>query len=55
MTMQHLPKPTYAPALMALGLMLTLWGAITTWIVSAFGILLIAAAALRWIRDLRHG
>ena len=53
--MQHLPKPTYAPALMALGLMFTLWGAATSWMVSALGLAMVGAAAHRWIRDLRIG
>jgi hypothetical protein len=54
MTMQHLPKPTYAPALMAVGLMFTLWGATASWIVSALGLVMVGAAAHRWIQDLRH-
>ena len=52
--MQHLPKPTYAPALMALGLTFILWGAATSWIVSALGLVMVGAAAHRWIRDLCH-
>ena len=46
-------RPTWAPPLMALGLMCTLWGATTSWIVSALGVIIVAAAAHRWIQDLR--
>jgi hypothetical protein len=40
---------------MAFGLMFTLWGAATSWVVSALGLVMVGAAAHRWIRDLRHG
>jgi hypothetical protein len=46
---KHLPQPSYAPALMALGLTFALWGVITTWILSAIGILLTGVAAGLWI------
>lgn len=48
----HLPRPTYAPALLALGLMTLLWGAVTTWVISAVGLILTGLASVRWIRDL---
>src|SRR5690348_16042189 len=44
-------KPSYAPVLMALGLMCLLWGAVTTWLISAAGALLVAYAGIRWLRD----
>jgi hypothetical protein len=48
-------QPTsYAPIVMAAGAMLTLWGAVTTWIVSAAGLIAIGIGAARWIKDLRH-
>jgi hypothetical protein len=52
---EHVPRPTYAPALMAGGLMLLVWGAATAWPVSLGGLAVIAAASAKWIRDLRHG
>ncbi len=52
--MERLPQPTYAPALMAAGLTVTLAGAVTTWIVSVLGLAMVGVASLRWIRDLRH-
>jgi len=46
---ERLPQPSYAPALMAVGLMCLLWGAVTTWIVSAVGLVLGGVAARQWI------
>jgi hypothetical protein len=53
MTEPDMSRQSWAPPLMALGLMLTLWGAAATWIVSAVGIGVIGVAAHRWIQDLR--
>jgi heme A synthase len=46
--------PSYAPVLMAVGLMCTLWGAVTTWLLSAAGLIVVALAAVRWIGDARQ-
>jgi hypothetical protein len=46
---ERLPEPSYAPPLMALGLMCLLWGALTHWIVSIAGALLVGIAAVNWI------
>jgi uncharacterized membrane protein len=45
---------SYAPIVMAAGLMLTLWGAASTWVVSIAGLIVIGIGAARWRRDLRH-
>ena len=45
------PKPSFAPPLMALGLMCLLWGAVSTWVISVVGVLLIGVAAVQWITD----
>lgn len=48
-------RPTsYAPIVLAFGLMLTLWGAASTWIISIPGLIIIAAGVLLWKKDLRH-
>ncbi|MGP0073153.1 MAG: hypothetical protein ACLPWF_14625 [Bryobacteraceae bacterium] len=48
-------RPTsYAPIVLASGVMLALWGAATTWIVSAVGLLAIGIGAARWIKEARH-
>ncbi|HLK50146.1 MAG TPA: hypothetical protein VKT49_18505 [Bryobacteraceae bacterium] len=44
-------KPSYAPVLMAAGLMLLLWGAVMTWAISAAGAVIIGYAGIRWLRD----
>ncbi len=46
---ERLPAPSYAPPLMALGLMCLLWGAVTSWIVSIAGAVLVGIAAANWI------
>jgi hypothetical protein len=52
---EQAPRPTYAPALMAGGLMFLLWGAATAWVVSLAGLAVVGIASALWIRDLRHG
>lgn len=48
-------RPTsYAPILLAAGVMLTLWGVASTWIVSIAGLIVIAVALARWRKDIRH-
>ncbi len=48
-------RPTsYAPMVLALGVMLALWGAASSWIVSVCGLIIIGAGAARWIREIRH-
>jgi len=44
-------RPSFAPLLMAGGLMFLLWGAVVTWILSAGGLVLMGYAAFRWIQD----
>jgi hypothetical protein len=48
-------RPTsYAPIVLAAGVMLTLWGAASSWIVSAAGLIVIGIGTVRWIQDIRH-
>jgi hypothetical protein len=48
-------RPTsYAPIVLAAGVMLALWGAATTWIVSAVGLIAIGIGAARWLKDVRN-
>jgi hypothetical protein len=45
-------RPTsYAPIVLALGVMLTLWGVASTWIVSVCGVIVIGIGAVRWVRE----
>lgn len=43
-----------APIVLAFGVMLALWGAATTWIVSAVGLIAIGIGAARWLKDVRN-
>lgn len=51
---ERLPEPSYAPPLLAIGLMCLLWGAVTTWIVSAIGAVVAGLACVQWIAALRR-
>jgi hypothetical protein len=47
-------RPTsYAPIVLASGVMLTLGGACSTWILSVAGLIVVGIGATRWIRDVR--
>lgn len=47
------PQPTYAPAAMALGIMMLLWGITTMWIMSLAGLGVMAWSLWMWINDIR--
>lgn len=49
-----LPRPTYWPAVFALGSILILWGLITTLAITAVGGLLFLGSVAGWIGELRH-
>lgn len=51
---EKIPPPTYAPAALALGIVLILWGLIASWMISATGALLCAVALVFWIRELLY-
>jgi hypothetical protein len=51
---EHIPRPTYWPAVLAFGLTFAIWGFLTTWIISVVGLVLITIALAGWIGDLRH-
>lgn len=44
---------SYSPILAAAGIMLTLWGAATTWAVSVAGVVVVGIGVFRWIREVR--
>ena len=52
---EKIPPPTYAPAALALGIVLILWGLIASWMISAVGGLLAISALSYWIRELLYG
>ena len=47
------PRPTYAPATMALGVMMLLWGLTTMWIMSVTGLGVIIWAMSMWISEMQ--
>lgn len=51
---EHLPKPTYWPFFMALGLMFAGWGLLTTWLFSLAGLIVFVISLIAWINILRH-
>jgi len=52
---QRVTRPiSYAPIVLAAGVMLTLWGAVSTWIVSVVGLLAIGVGTARWLKDVRY-
>lgn len=51
---EKLPEPSYWPFFMALGLAFSCWGLLSTWLVSAGGLIVFAAALIGWINILRH-
>lgn len=51
---EQLPKPTYWPFFLAMGLTFMFWGLVTSWVIGAAGLLIFALALGGWISLLRH-
>ncbi|HEY9001279.1 MAG TPA: hypothetical protein VIM89_07990 [Mucilaginibacter sp.] len=49
-----LPKPTYWPFFLALGMTFIFWGLLTTWVILLAGFLVLATSLYGWINILRH-
>ncbi len=52
---EHLARPTYWPAMLALGVTLTLLGLVTSLAISAVGLGLCVTGLIGWIRELVAG
>jgi hypothetical protein len=52
---EPLPRPTYWPAVLALGIVFLAWGIVTSFLISAVGGILLVIALVGWIGELRHG
>jgi hypothetical protein len=50
----HLPRPTYFPAGLAMGIAFLFWGLITSWVVLVVGLTLFIAALAGWITEIRY-
>jgi hypothetical protein len=46
------PEPTYAPFMLALGVIMLFWGLVTSPVMSAGGFAIFAWALWMWIRDI---
>src|SRR4029453_792248 len=51
---ESLPRPTYFPAGLAMGVAFLLWGLITSWVILLVGVALFTAALAGWITEIRH-
>ena len=49
-----LPRPTYWPFFLAMGLSFLFWGLLTTWVILLAGALIFVTALAGWINQLRH-
>lgn len=52
-TPERLPVPTFAPAIMAMGIVVFAMGIVTTWYVCVVGAMVFAVAAWRWVGELQ--
>ncbi len=51
---EELPKATYWPFFLALGLMFMGWGLLSTWLFSVAGLLVFLISLFGWINNMRH-
>ena len=49
----HLPPPAYTPVLVALGTWIALIGVTLSWYIAGIGLIIVAIALTRWIRQVR--
>jgi hypothetical protein len=51
---EHLPRPTYFPAGLAMGITFLFWGLITSLVVFLVGLALFLASLAGWITEIRY-
>jgi len=51
---EKIPEPTYWPALLAFGVVLILWGLVSTWLISLAGIIITGFSLAGWIGAMIH-
>ena len=51
---QSVPRPTYAPAVVALAIVCLLWGLLTTYLISLLGLALLTIGLVIWIGGYRR-
>lgn len=51
---EELPRPTYWPIVMSLGIVCLVWGVVSTFILSLVGLALFVIALIGWIGEMMH-
>lgn len=51
---EKIPRPTYWPAIMSLGIAFVLFGVVTSWAFSAAGLVMFVLSLAKWIAELVH-
>ena len=51
---EELPRPTWWPAVMALGITFIFWGVVTSYLITGVGLILFAMALAGWIGEIRY-
>jgi len=51
---ERLPRPTYFPAGLAMGIAFLFWGLITSWVTFVVGLALFIASLAGWITEIRY-
>jgi hypothetical protein len=51
---ERLPRPTYFPAGLAMGIAFLFWGLITSWVTIVVGLALFIASLAGWITEIRY-
>jgi hypothetical protein len=51
---QHIPRPTYWPFFLAMGIAFGVWGLLTSWIIGVAGLVVMVIALAGWINELRY-
>jgi hypothetical protein len=49
----HLPEPSYLPVVVAFGVTIAVVGVVLTWVMVVIGLLIVAVALFRWIKQTR--
>ncbi|MBM3461517.1 MAG: hypothetical protein FJX76_05400 [Armatimonadetes bacterium] len=49
----HIPGPTYAPAILSLGMVMFAAGPVTSWFVSAVGLVVVGVGIWAWLGEIR--
>lgn len=51
---EHLHRPTFWPAGFALATTFIFWGLVSSWVITAIGIIQFAGCLAGWVNELRH-